>query len=76
MTDRQPGDEPVLAKLDDAVLVSKNANRYLWLRDHCTHEELMALVALVRSQKQKQDRASVIDAAVDAEIAADLAAKS
>ncbi len=69
-------EERALNKLDDAVTVGKNADRYLWLRDHCTYDELMALVALVRSHAEVQSRSSVLDAAIDAEIVKGVADKS
>lgn len=63
--------EPIL-RLDETVHEASDAARYRWLRDHCTHDNLQELVALVRSARGRLDRQRAIDEAVDQRIAADL----
>ena len=62
--------EDPLALLHLAASESKNGNRYLWLRDHCTHADTLELLALVQKNKHAKARAQIIDDAVDAKIAA------
>jgi hypothetical protein len=68
--------EDPVALLHEAVCDAKNSNRYLWLRDHCTYEDTLELIELVRQNKHVLDRAEIIDAAVDAKITAALMARA
>ncbi len=68
---RPPADS--LRRLDDDnAHEACDAARYRWLRDHCTHENVQELVALVRANRGHTDRQVIIDRAVDDRIAAHL----